>query len=150
MIATAEAIKELYPLYRCVVWDDGSVVCDDDAVIDRAAVDALAVVKRATAQKETLKKLSSLECLNRICAIVNPLDGQPLSTRTSPDQMRTDALVGWANAKDAAASNPALAPAVDAAVTERFRLLSCHTANKSAIDAGTLTTEAQVLDPARW
>ena len=105
------------------------------------------------AAKLCLKAASSVECLHCIGAIINPLDGQPLSKRTDSDQMRTDALVGWANAKDYTTLSTASQPVIDAikaAITERFRLLGCHSTNKDAIDGGTITTEAQVLDPARW
>lgn len=154
MQSTAEAVHELYPSGSCVVWQDGSIVCDDPKlIINMDAVNTLAATKEGARIKVTLKTISSRECLRRICAIINPLDGQPLSTRPEPDQMRTDALVGWANAKDYTTLSTASQPVIDAikaAITERFRLLGCHSTNKNAIDAGTITTEAQVLDPAKW
>ena len=87
------------------------------------------------------------------CAVKNPLTKQPVSSETQAVQRRSDAFAveQYCTVALAASTTPqATKDAIVALFAERDRLMRAFLLVKAHIDDGTITTEVQVLEPARW
>lgn len=149
------AIHALVPNARCVVWENSieGIAWEDERPQPspdeiRAVGPAIAVSQRIT----KLKKASGDEARRRMAALSAGGDGDQVSALRAQVMLLGRALK-MARREATARATPAEKAALDQLETmmnEHEAIDTKRIALDAAIASGTVTTEAQVLDPARW